>query len=141
MAVRHGLPGGLRSFAGRAAEKALAKAELRESAVTAVKGVTKLGASLALALAGSIALTAFLVLGLGDLLGGRYWLAALIVGAVELALGVVSARSAMKSMSEAVHKPAEAVESLREDKEWVGREVKELRREITTAGEPARSGR
>ena len=122
-------------------ELALAKAEMRESVTEAVKGVTKLSIAMALALAGAIALTAFLILGLGAVLDDRYWLSALIVGVVELGLGVMAAKSAIKSMGQAAQKPAETVESLKEDKEWASQEMKDLKREVTSGDTPAQTGR
>jgi uncharacterized membrane protein YqjE len=122
-------------------ELALAKAEMRDSVSEAVKGVTKLSVAMALALAGAIALTAFLILGLGGVLDDRYWLSALIVGVVELGLGIWAAKSAIKSMGEATQKPTETVESLKEDKQWASREMKDLKREMTSGDAPAQTGR
>src|SRR5688500_3990809 len=72
-------------------EMSLAKAELRESASVAAKGAAKLGVALTFATAGIIALTAFLVIAVGGAID-NYWLAALIVGAVELIIGGLLAR-------------------------------------------------
>ena len=76
-------------------EVALAKAELRETGSMLAADAAKVGAALALALAGALALTAFLVIALGNLLDGRYWLSALLVGAVMLAVGAVLAKNAV----------------------------------------------
>lgn len=122
-------------------ELALAKAEMRDSVSQAVKGVTKLSIAMALALAGAISLTAFLILGLGAVLDDRYWLSALIVGVVELGLGMMAAKSAIKSMGEAAHKPAETVQSLKEDKQWARQEMKDLKRDVTSGDTPAQTGR
>jgi uncharacterized membrane protein YqjE len=110
-------------------EASLAKAELRESAATAAKGAAKLGIALTFAIAGTIALTAFLVIAIGGAID-NYWLAALIVGAAELLVGVVLARSAMSSMTGPSIKPRETIESLREDKQWVGQEARDLKRHV-----------
>ena len=108
-------------------EASLAKAELRESAATAAKGAARLGVALTFAIAGTIALTAFLVIAIGGAID-NYWLSALIVGTAELLVGVVLAKSAMSSMTGPSIKPRETIESLREDKQWVGQEARDLKR-------------
>ncbi len=115
----------------------LAKAELKESASTAAKGATKLGVALTFAIAGTIAVTAFLVIAIGDAID-NYWLAALIVGAAELLLGVLLAKSAVSSMTSPEMKPRETIESLREDKEWAGREARDLKRDMSATANTAR---
>lgn len=111
-------------------EVSLAKAELRESASVATKGAAKLGVALTFATAGIIALTAFLVIAVGGAID-NYWLAALIIGAAELIIGGMLARSALGSMKGPALKPQETIESLREDKAWAGREARELKRDLS----------
>ena len=78
------------------AEATLAKAEARETAARVARDAAKVGVAAALALVGVIALSAFLIIGLGMLLGGAWWLSALSVGAcltslVELVIHVIDA--------------------------------------------------
>jgi uncharacterized membrane protein YqjE len=111
-------------------ELSLAKAELRESASIAARGAAKLGVALTFAIAGIIALTAFLVIAIGGAID-NYWLAALIVGAVELIIGGALAKNALGSMKGPALKPQETLESLREDKTWAGREARDLKRDLS----------
>ena len=118
----------------------LAKAELRETAATAAKGAAKLGVAMTFAIAGLIALTAFLVIAIGDAID-NYWLAALLVGSVQLLVGVMLARSGIKSMKSPDMKPRETIASLHENKAWAGREARDLRREMSSGGATANTGR
>jgi len=122
-------------------EITLAKAELRESANTAVKGASKLAIAGVLGLVGTIALTAFAVLGLADLIGGEYWVWALVVGAIELIVAAVIARGALKGMKQEGLKPDESIESLRESKSWAKEEARDLKRDITGSSNTAHAGR
>lgn len=113
-------------------EVALAKAEMRQSASTLVQDGARAGIGLGLALVGVLALTAFLIAGLGRLLDERYWLAALIVGVVFLAIGVVLARNALTDIKRRGLAPDQTAESLRQDAEWAKREAGEVKRQLTT---------
>lgn len=108
-------------------EAALAKAELRRSVrrVAAHAGQLVLGASIAAA--GGLVLLAALVAGLGKALGERYWLSALLVGGVFLALGGVLALVGMKRAKKTSLAPEETLETLRETGDWAKGEVSELR--------------
>ena len=75
----------------RAAGGHLARAELRQAGSTLASGATKIGIGAGLALAGVLALTAFVIIALGGVLN-NYWLSALIVGVVLLAVGGIMAR-------------------------------------------------
>jgi uncharacterized membrane protein YqjE len=112
-------------------EIALAKAELRESTTNVVKGAAKLLVAYMLGFVGLIALTAFAVVGLGDATNGKYWLWALVIGAVELIVAGVLAKSAKGSMDSGGIKPTETIETLQEDKNWAGREMRDLKQDIT----------
>ncbi len=121
-------------------EMHLAKTELRETAATAAKGAMKLGVAMTVANAGVIAFTAFLVIAIGNAID-NYWLAALIVGAAELLLGGVLAKSALNSMKSGELKPHETVDSLREDKAWAAREARDLKREMVSGTLTSNTGR
>ncbi|MCM2279186.1 MAG: phage holin family protein [Oligoflexia bacterium] len=52
-----------------------------------------------LAIGGLLPLLAFLVIGLGKLLGGNYWLSSMIVGTVMVVVGGLLARRQLKAIS------------------------------------------
>jgi uncharacterized membrane protein YqjE len=111
-------------------EMALAKVEMREIGATAARDATKIGVAVGFALAGVLALAAFAVVGLGDLFN-NYWLAALIVGALLMAVGGYLARNAVTDIKRRGLKPQETMQTLREDASWAKQEGRELKREIT----------
>jgi hypothetical protein len=82
-----------------------------------------------LALCGALAVTAFLVIALGDLLN-NYWLGALVVGLALLAVGGVLARNAVADLKRGVV-PEQTLGSLREDAAWAKQETREVKRELT----------
>ncbi len=77
-------------------EIALAKAELAESTTRAKAGLAALMGAIATLLAGSLVLVAALVLALAEVV--EPWLAALIVGVVITAIGVVLLMAAKKTL-------------------------------------------
>ena len=112
-------------------EIALAKAELKESATQVAKGTSKLIVAWMFGLTGLIALTAFAIVGLGNITGGNYAIWALAVGVAEMIIAAIAANGARKSMRGSDLKPAETIETLREAKGWAKREAKDLKRDIT----------
>lgn len=112
-------------------EMTLAKAELRETASGLAKDGAKLGVAAALGLLGAFAATAFLILGIGDLLD-NYWLSALIVTVLYLVVAAVLAKNAASDMKKRSVKPEQTVATLREDADWARREVKGIKREWTS---------
>jgi hypothetical protein len=113
-------------------EVALAKAEMRQAGATLARDGAKVGIALGLALAGFLSVTAFLVAGLGRLLGGHIWLSALIVGVVFLAVGAVLAKNALADIKRRGLVPAQTAASLRDDAAWAKSEAREVKREMTT---------
>jgi uncharacterized membrane protein YqjE len=110
-------------------EIALAKLEIRDMAREMAIGSAKVGAAIALALAGALSLIAAAIIGLGTLLDGRYALSALIVGAVVLLVGGLLARSGMASLKNPP-KPEETARTMQDNKAWAAREVREFKDEI-----------
>jgi uncharacterized membrane protein YqjE len=108
----------------------LAKVEMREAGATLARDATKIGVAVGLALAGVLGLGAFAIVGLGDLFN-NYWLAALIVGVLFLAVGGYLARNAIDDVKRRGLKPQKTVETLREDASWVKQEGRELKRDLT----------
>lgn len=113
-------------------EVALAKAEMRQSLATLARDSAKAAIGMGVALVGVLALAAFLIAGLGSLLDGRYWLSALIIGVVFLAMGIVLARNALADIKRRGLVPDQTAESLRGDAAWAKREAAEVKRELTT---------
>jgi uncharacterized membrane protein YqjE len=111
-------------------EMSLAKVEMRQAGATLARDATKIGVAVGFALAGVLALGAFAIVGLGDLFN-NYWLAALIVGVLFLAIGGYLARNALDDVKQRGLKPQKTVETLREDASWVKQEGRELKRELT----------
>jgi uncharacterized membrane protein YqjE len=113
-------------------EIALAKVEMRQSLSMLAQDATKASIGLGLALVGVLALATFLITGLGSLLDGRYWLSALIIGVIFLAIGIVLARNALADIKRRGIVPDQTTESLRRDAAWAKREAGEVKRELTT---------
>ena len=107
----------------------LAKTELRQTTSAVARDSAKVGVAAGLALAGALTLTAFLVVGLGDLLN-NYWLSSLIVGLVLLAIGAVLARGALHDLKTGLA-PEQTIATLREDAAWAKGETREVKRELT----------
>ena len=113
-------------------EIALAKAEMRQTGSMLAHDAAKVGIGIGLALAGALALTAFLVAGLGRLLGGHYWLSALIIGVIFVAVGALLTKGALGDIKEHGITPDQTAKSLRDDALWAKGEAKEVKRELTT---------
>lgn len=112
-------------------EIALAKLEAQEMARAAALEGARVGAAIALAAVGGLALVAWLILGLGNVLGGRYATAAAIVGVVFLAVGGVLARKGMHGLKSGALKPNDTIQTLQDDKRWASQQLKEFKNEIS----------
>lgn len=112
------------------AELSLAKAELRQAGSTVARDGAKVGVAAGLALAGALALTAFMVIGLGAALD-NYWLGALIVGVALLAVGGFLANSAVSDIKRRGVLPAQTMDTLRDDARWAKEEAAAVKRELT----------
>lgn len=111
-------------------EMALARAEMRENVRSAARGATAIAAGGALAAIGALALTAFLILLLGIALES-YWLAALIVGVVFLLIGGVLVWTNLSALRTEELKPDATIDTLKENREWLQREIEDAKREMT----------
>ena len=111
-------------------EMALAKAELRQTTSRFGQAATKLGIAAGVAIPGLMAITAFLVIAIGDLLNENYWLGALIVGVAFLMTAVVLGKRAMRLLQDGVGAP-ETMATLREDAQWAKEEGQAFKREFT----------
>lgn len=110
-------------------EVTLAKLELRESVKGLAKDAGKLGTAAGLALFGGLALLAFVIIGLGDLID-NYWLSALIVAVLLLGAAAIMARGALDHMKKNQIKPEETVATLKEDQRWARREVQDFKQSM-----------
>ncbi len=68
-------------------EVRLAKLEISSGAHTAARGALWLGIAMGVSTVAMVALTIFAATGIGALVRGHVWIGALVVGAIEVALG------------------------------------------------------
>jgi Putative Actinobacterial Holin-X, holin superfamily III len=113
-------------------EIALVKAEARQTGTTLVRDGAKVGTAIGLAFAGVLALTAFLIAGLGDLLDGRYWLSALIVGVLFLAIGAGLVKNAVADIKRRGLAAKHSAEILKDTANWAKQEARQVKQELTT---------
>ena len=109
----------------------LAKTELRETASRLGQAGTKLGIAIGMAIPGLLAVTAFLVIGLGDLMNENYWLSALIVGLAFIGIAAILAKRAKALISERPIGVPETAGTLREDARWAKQEAQAFKRQLT----------
>lgn len=121
------------------AEVELAKAEMRETGTRLGKDVAKIATAGALAFVGVLALTAFLVIAIGNALDGRYWASSLLVGVIAAGAGYVMVQSALRDIKERGITPRQTLDSLRETKQWAGEEAREVKRELTAPAADVRA--
>lgn len=110
-------------------EVALAKAELRENVKSVARDTAKIAVGAVLAAVGALVMVAFLVLLLGDVVG-EYWAGALIVGVLFVAIGAILAMGAMKRLKKDTLAPGQTIQTLKEDKQWLQSEMKQVRRDL-----------
>ena len=111
-------------------EISLAKAEMKESVERLRKMAVLVAMAAALAIPGIIAVTAFLVLGLGVLIGS-YWASALIVGVVLLAVAAVLIQRGVAKVNKGKLGLPRTATSLSEDARWGKEEMRAFKRELT----------
>ena len=100
----------------------LAQVEMKEKGQKAVSSIVSL------AIGGFIAYAGFLVLLAAAVFGLSYymwtWLAALIVGVVVALIGTVMLVSGLGRLREIDPAPQQTIETLKEDRDWIKRQVK-----------------
>lgn len=104
-------------------EVTLAKTELSQKAATAGKNIGFLAVGGAVAYAGFLALLAAIAVILALFL--PWWLAALIVGVVVTAVGAALVQKGLSTLRQMDVVPQETVQTLKEDKAWAKKEVKQ----------------
>jgi hypothetical protein len=102
-------------------EVALAKAELKQKGREAGKDVGMMAAGGALAYAGLLALIAAVIIALANVI--PWWLSALIVGIVVVAIGGLLIQRGMTALKESGIAPEQTIETLKEDKEWARKQL------------------
>jgi hypothetical protein len=96
-------------------ETQLAKTEIQEKISRASRDLVSLAAGGVVALVGSLALTAAIILSLVDPVGLEPWLAALLVGALLVGGGFIMLRGGLRDLKEMDPAPRRTVESIKED--------------------------
>ena len=104
-------------------ELRLAGTEMGQRATAVGKEVGVLIGGAVLIHAAFLVLIAAVILGLGDL-GLPWWLAALIVGVVLAVVGAALVGRAQAAIKRADVMPRHAIETMREDQEWVKEQVR-----------------
>lgn len=110
-------------------EMALAKAELRQNVKSVARDIIMIAVGGFVALVGVLVLIAALVVAVGDALD-QYWLGALIVGVLFLAVGGLLAKKFAGNLGKEEMAPTRTIETLKEDKQWLQSEMKQARREL-----------
>lgn len=117
-------------------EVALAKTEMRRNVGALAHDVGSMAVWGVVAALGGLVMVAFLVAGLGDLLD-NYWLAALIVGLLFVAVGAFMALRALRHLRTVRMAPEETVATLRDTQAWAQGEAAELRAALSVRGDGA----
>lgn len=107
-------------------ELALFRAETKRNVRAVGRETGKIAAGAAVAGVGLLVLVAALVAFLGDVMGGRYALAALIVGVVFVAAGAALALAGVRQMRAGSLAPDQALAAARVTSAWARAEVKEM---------------
>jgi membrane protein len=115
-------------------EIALARAELRSSVRQAGRNSSRIVAGGVVAGVGGLVVIAGVVVLVGDLLGGAYWVSALVVGAVLLLAGGGLCYSGIRRLRNDSLAPEATIDSLRRTGGWARNEVEDFR---TTLAAPA----
>ncbi len=111
-------------------EISLARAEMRESGNRLKEMATKVAVATALVLPGLMALTAFVVIALGNAINS-YLTSALIVGVVLCVAGWMVARQGFARVTRGGVGLSRTAASLAEDARWGKEEVRAFKREFT----------
>ena len=106
-------------------ELRLAKVELVHTGKDIGKHAAKSAVWAGVIFFGALALLTFAIIGLGILLGDRYWLSSLLIGAAMVIPGALLLMRNIKQISQEAKLPA-VKEHLEEDKELVERKVHDI---------------
>ena len=103
-------------------EMKLATTELSDKASRVGKDIGALAIGGAVAYAGFLALLAAIIIGLGQL-GLTWWLAALIVGVVVVAIGGLMVQKGLTALKHQNMAPQQTITSLKEDQTWAKEQI------------------
>jgi hypothetical protein len=112
-------------------ELGLARAEMRDNFRELARDAAMLAVGGGILLMAALVLTAFLVAGLGDMLGNEYWLGALIVGVAYALIGGVLLLRGRRGMRRDDLKPDRTIESLNADRRWAQAEARQVKQDLT----------
>jgi uncharacterized membrane protein YqjE len=112
-------------------EMQLARAEMQDSIRTITRGAMMLAIGGGLLLVGLLALTAFLIVILGQALD-NYWLGALLVGLAYAGIGAALVMNGKNKLQGSELKPEQTIRSLQEDKRWAQSEAQQVKRDLTS---------
>ena len=115
-------------------EVRLAKLEAKESAKTAGKGILWLGVAFGVGIVMLIALTIALATGIGQVANGNMWVGALVIGLIEIGLGLWLVKKGASSFAEPSYTLEETRAELKETVQWVGEVRNEARVTATNGG-------
>jgi len=118
-------------------EIALARAEIRQNLKNLAKHAGQVAIGGGVALVGALVFVVFLIVGLGVLLGGVYWLSTLLVALLLLGGGGLMAFLGAKSFGKGGIVPEATLESLAVTREWAGEEIGGLRAAVFGSGDGA----
>lgn len=104
-------------------EVQLAKTEMTQKASAVGKDVGFIAAGGFVAYAGLLALIATLIIALGQL-GVTWWLAALIVAVVVVAVGYFLIQRGISALKRASMAPEQTIQTLKEDRQWVSEQMR-----------------
>jgi uncharacterized membrane protein YidH (DUF202 family) len=113
----------LRSLVSR--ELQLAKVEMAQKLNLSIRHSIAVTVGAVVAYAGFLVLLASAVVGLGKVV--PIWLSALLIGAFLALVGIVIALTALSKLKKMKIQPERTMASVKEDKDWVKREVQEAR--------------
>ena len=102
-------------------EVSLAQAEMTAKASKVGKNIGFLAIGGAVGYAGALAILAGIVIALSNFMPA--WAAALLVGAIVAGVSFVLISSALASLKETDLKPEETVESIKEDAQWLKKQM------------------
>jgi membrane protein len=108
-------------------EIALVRAEIRENLGALGRDAARIAVGAGIVLFGVLVFVAFLVIGLGALLGGMYWLSSLLIALLFLGGGGALVYSGARGLGATRLVPEKALASLGTTKEWVGARAVRLR--------------
>jgi uncharacterized membrane protein YqjE len=100
-------------------EVRLAKLELHESVHTGIDGSVRLAVAVAFGVVAAVALTVLLVAAVAAMVGHNYWAGALIVGVLELVVGVFALRRGLRVVKSPSYSLQASRESLKDTAAWV----------------------